>query len=412
MKTKNGITSILQKIYCWIDWQCVGAVLTAFLVTRIMIVVITYFSMVQIPVLEGETFWHYSLKNIIPDGLMRWDSGWYISIASHGYFQKQATAFFPLFPLMIRLTSLVTGNLYTSGLYVSNLFFLVSLFFLYAFARDEYESKTAARLVFYIACVPAAFFFSTVYSESLFFLLLTSTLYFSRKGNWFFAALSGALATATRFSGIFISVFILLESLWLVGIRLFPKPWSVKAQFEILLADIKNIPNAWKGILASIFSTAGLLVYMGYLQVTFNDPFAFLHAESDWGRQLSWDWLPKFINYIYNFHYITGNLLSGEISNFAYLADTLAVFIFLPLVIIVLFRMRYSLGIYTLLSFLAPILTGQTYSMQRYTLTLIPCYLLLSLWGKRPWVDRAIIGFSLPLQAYWIILFSHYYWAG
>ena len=32
----------------------------------------------------------------------QWDSGWFIRIADHGYDVKQSSAFFPLYPLVVR----------------------------------------------------------------------------------------------------------------------------------------------------------------------------------------------------------------------------------------------------------------------------------------------------------------------
>jgi hypothetical protein len=59
-----------------------------------------------------------------------------------------------------------------------------------------------------------------------------------------------------------------------------------------------------------------------------------------------------------------------------------------------------------------PLLSGSILSMRRFVIVFVPCYILLALWGKKLWVDRLIIGISLPLQAYFVVLFSHWYFAG
>jgi len=151
---------------------------------------------------------------------------------------------------------------------------------------------------------------------------------------------------------------------------------------------------------------------MIYLSTMFGDPLIYFHTQQNWRRTPFLGWPIKLFQTILNFHKITGNVLAGEIDNLWLIFDTLAVLIFFPLVIIVLLKFRPSLSLYTLFSFLLPLSTINMMSMQRYTLILIPCFILLAIWGKRTWVDRIIIGFSLPLQSFFLILFSHWYWAG
>ena len=410
-KVWKRLSSTIERILIGADWRGIRAVFITFLITRIMIFIIVYFSMHQIPQEPDDLLWRYNPQNILLAGLINWDSGWYIPIAQNGY-DPQSTAFFPLYPLLIRFVSSITGNFYTSGLLVSNVAFLISLFYLYAFTKEEFDDDTAARAIFYLACAPAAFIFSTVYSEGIFLLFLSACFYYSRNGRWLLAGLFGALCSATRVTGIAAALFILLEALWQIGIRFVPKPWNLKAQIDILHEDLILLPNAWKGILASILSSAGLIAYMVYLNQKFGDPFAFLHAQGNWNRAISWDWFFLLIQDTYNTHKVTGSILAGEISSFSQLMDTFATLIFFPLVILVLLRFRPSLGWFTLISFLLPLTTSTTLSMRRYVLVLIPCYILLALWGKRVWVDRLIIGVSLPLQAFFMLLFSHSYWAG
>lgn len=403
-------TDFLNSIRINTDWGGIGSVLLAFFLTRFMIIVITYFSMAQIPTATGD-FWEYNPGNIIPNGLIRWDSAFYINIAQNGYDSKSA-AFFPIYPLLIRFTSNLTGNSWTSGLWVSNTTFLIALFYLYALIKKEFDDNTARRAVFYIASAPAAFFFSAVYSESVFFLFIVACFYYSRNGNWFFAGIAGALASATRLIGILAPVFILFESFWQQGIRFFPKPWGLSAQTKIIRANINLLPKSWKGVLSSLFSTSGLLGYMIFLNFKFGDPMAFLHAEKSWNKSVSWDWLHRLLQTTFDMHKLTGNIFSGGIGSFEFLMDTFFTIVFIPLVIIVLFKFRSPYGVFTLLAYLFPLISGTTISMRRYVLILIPCYILLALWGKKPWVNWIVLGISLPLQTLFLILFSHWIFAG
>jgi hypothetical protein len=408
---RKKISFFFDSLLSRIDWKCVGAVSIAFIISRLMIVVVVYFSMAQIPVLTGANLWHYNPRNIIPDGLIRWDSGWYISIVQNGY-SHRSTAFFPLYPLLIKIVSTLTGNIWTSGLWISNIAFLIALFYLYAIAKLEFDEGTAGRAVFYIAAAPAAFFFSTVYTESIFFLFSAAAFYYSLKKKWGAAAIFGALSSATRLAGILVALFIFFEALWQQGIRFIPKPWSLPTQLRLLNDDLHKFPKAWKGILASLVSTTGLTAYMVYLYQKFGDPLAFLHAEENWYKTISWDWPVRLVNFTVNMHKISGSIFSGGIGEIAYLMDTLFIIAFIPVVIIVFIKFRPSFGWFTVLSFIIPIVSGSPISMRRYVLSLLPSYLLLALWGKKTWVDHVIIGFSLPLQAYFLVLFSHWFFAG
>ncbi|GAP12498.1 predicted integral membrane protein [Longilinea arvoryzae] len=407
----NNLLVFIKKWIRKIDWRCVAAVLIAFGVTRLMVLVITYFSMAQLSVPSAEKFWRYNPRNLIADGLLRWDTGWYLGIARFGYDLK-STAFFPLYPLLIRLASLVTGNIWTSGLWISNGAFLIALFYFYALARQEFDSETAGRAVFYLAAAPAAFFFSTVYSESIFVLFVVACFYYARNGKWIPAALAGALASATRLPGILVTVFIFFEALWQQDIRFIPKPWRLRAQAALLLMDLKQLPKARKGILACLFSTSGLIAYMVFLYQKFGTPFAFLHAETDWNRKINLDWFIQLVQNIIAMHKPSGNILSGQVGSIYYLMDTFALVILIPLVVIVFLKFRPSFGWYTFLALLMPLVSSNPVSMRRFALGLIPCTLLLAVWGKRPWVDRLILGISLPLQAYLLVLFSHWLFAG
>ena len=59
-----------------------------------------------------------------------WDTGYYLGIADHGYVVQASKdvmsvdqanyAFFPLYPVLIKLFSFIVGNLFWAGLIVSN----------------------------------------------------------------------------------------------------------------------------------------------------------------------------------------------------------------------------------------------------------------------------------------------------
>ncbi|TMK94899.1 MAG: hypothetical protein E6G42_03765, partial [Actinobacteria bacterium] len=49
----------------------------------------------------------------------QWDAQWFVHIADHGYDSKQATSFFPLYPLLVHGVSLVLRSTVVAGVLVS-----------------------------------------------------------------------------------------------------------------------------------------------------------------------------------------------------------------------------------------------------------------------------------------------------
>jgi Gpi18-like mannosyltransferase len=109
---------------------------------------------------------------------------------------------------------------------VSNICFFGALIFLYQLAKLESDNhRTSERSLYYIALFPTAFIFMAVYTESVFLLFSVGCFYFARKRLWLWSGVLGALATATRFAGIFLYVAILLDWLYAQG-------WTLRTFFQ------------------------------------------------------------------------------------------------------------------------------------------------------------------------------------
>ena len=396
-----------------IDWDCVKSVLSAFLITRIMVVVITYFSLALIPPSSAMNWFERLIPgNLVLDGLIRWDSIHFLTIAKDGYENQSLFLLLPMYPLLIRFTFSLIRNFYLSALFIPNLSFLISLFYLYLFTKEEFDKSTASRAVFYLASAPTAFFFSAAYTESIALMFIMMCFYYSKKEKWLIAGLAGALASATKIQCVFLSIFILFEAFSRNNIRFVPKPWNLASQLALLKKNLHEVHRMLNGIFASALSLTGIVGFMIFTYFKTGDLFFYFHLNQNSGRAFSWDWPIKLVQTIFSSHKITGSFLAGEIDNLWYLFDSFTIFVFLPLVIMVILKFRPSLSIFTVLCFLMPLTGLKTYGMQRFVLMLVPCFILLAIWGKRIWVDRVIVGIFLPLQAFFLILFSHWYWAG
>lgn len=162
-------------------------------------------------------------KTLGHDYLMRiwgkWDTVNYLSIAQHGYQSsgddRFLIVFYPLYPFLLHIFEKFTGDYFLSGLAVSNIFLIISLFYIYRLVLLELkEEEIAFKSVKYILIFPFSFFFSIVYTESLFICLCIMTFYFLRKKNWLLSGLMGFLAALTRTQGILLLIPIVTEILY------------------------------------------------------------------------------------------------------------------------------------------------------------------------------------------------------
>ena len=197
-----------------------------------------------------------------------WDGVWYIKIASYGYAGADGTAaFFPLYPLIVRWVGVPLGNnLVAAGVLVSVVTYLVGVYLLYRLVELDFGPRIAYRTAWFLSIFPTAFFFQAVYSESLFLMLSTACLLWSRQGRWRRAGLAGLLATLTRSTG-----FMLLVPM--VIFYLEQRDWKWR-RLDSDAASLLMIPE-------------GLMVWMAYLSLGFGKPLLFASAQDNWRRVLA-----------------------------------------------------------------------------------------------------------------------------
>jgi hypothetical protein len=407
-----------------LDLRAVAVVTTIFLSTRLMLLLTIFLSSAAIP-MPPSTNSYASPDNILIDGLIRHDSWWYVNIVEHGYTlgdvktgQQGTVTFFPLYPLLVKLVAGVTGDVFIAGVLVSNAAFLIALFFLYGLVRGEYDDETAARAVLYMAAAPSTIFCAAMYTESLFIAMVCATFYFANRRMWELAAAAGALAAATRNTGVLMAAVIALEGLSQQGLRLRPArilgatPAETAAFWAAhLRGQLRLALASWRSLLAACYVPIGLVLYMVFLQITFGDALGFIHAQATWGRSTSAAGITKIVSNVITNLNLGPSPWSGQLNTLTVL-NVAATLGFLPLVIACAFRLRPAYAAYAGLTYFVPLSTGTVGSMTRYVLMLVPCFILLATWGRRGWVDRLVLAIFLPLTAYFAILFSHWYFVG
>ena len=140
----------------------------------------------------------------------RWDSLHYQQIVINGY-DKINSVFFPLYPILVKILSYITGPLW-SGFLISWVFLALSIFIFYKILVLKYaDEKSRQRTIALLLFSPFALFFTAYYTESLFIFLLLFFFYSLQKKNWLIASMVAFLACLTKNIGIFLLPVYLFE---------------------------------------------------------------------------------------------------------------------------------------------------------------------------------------------------------
>ncbi len=196
----------------------------------------------------------------------RQDALWFLRIATSGYRATDGSAaFFPLYPLAVRVvSSIVGGRPLLAATLVSNGAFFGSLVILYDLTVFEFDEAIARRTLVYLAIFPTAFFFLAPYSESLFLLLSLIAFRQARRDRWATAAVAGMLAALTRSIGIVIA------------------PALVVMAFERARTDGRS---PWGRAVAGAAVLLGPLAYLAWWGIALGDASAPLRAQANWQRE-------------------------------------------------------------------------------------------------------------------------------
>lgn len=199
----------------------------------------------------------------------RWDAVWYLGSALDGYEPDALrTAFFPLYPLLVRAVGAPLGLLgderaafLLAGIGVSLAAFVAALWAVQRLAALELGPDVARTTVWLVALFPTAFAFSAVYTESLFLALSAGALLAARVGRWPLAGVAGLLAAGTRSTGLLLVVPL--------GIL-----WWQHSREPRHAAWVAAVP-------------LGLAAYLGYLALVTGDPWAPFSVQEAWYRELA-----------------------------------------------------------------------------------------------------------------------------
>ena len=337
------------------------------------------------------------LANAVVAPLARWDSVWYLAIAKSGYADNlRRMAFFPVYPGLIHIVGFFTRSDLVAGVLISLVAFAVALVLLHRLVLLDFGEDVAETTVMLIAFCPVAFFFSAVYTESLFLALSVGAIYAARRERWLAAGLLGGIAAATRNGGV--ALILPVAVIYFYGPRSTGiarrTRWAGQALsgMRLLLPRYRLRPDAvW-----ILLIPAGLGAYLAYLGIKYGQALAPFHAEAAWYRhstgpwttvwraaKQAWDGLRKLVHGPAPPNYVPAYAQSA-IS--AALQDVY-LFLFLVLgvvgLILGLRRLPVAYSLYTLamlvLALLDPVSLQPLASLPRYELVVFPLFI----WGAQ-----------------------------
>lgn len=334
--------------------------------------------------------------------LLRYDSGWYLHIATHGYsytgndLEKQNVVFYPLYPALIKALTFLGLSHAASAVIVSNVAIVVAIIVFTKLVAERYDNETAVGAVAFLSFFPGSLFFSAAYTESLALLFIVCFFLFLLRKRFVIAACFAGLCFATRSTGL---------------VLLAPLAWEV---FRHYWPDQRRRLLV-EGPLCMLIATSGLWLYMIYLWAAFRAPFAFMTVQGAWneGSHFGNPWLlqPVF-KAVVDLRYQLQHFIADPNA----LSFVLFV-VFVAAVVVFRRRMTVSLLLFSAGGLLLPYFTRTGAvgfaSFTRYVMLVFPVFIIAATLSKRRiWLGLAICGISGALLFWFTALFAKWYWVG
>jgi len=327
---------------------------------------------------------HFSPSFILLNMFSRWDSPHYLFIAQNWYVNSGDPAnfivFFPLYPVLIKLVTFDFAYANLSGLLISNVSAFVAAVYLFKLAKLDFDDSVAKKAVVFLSIFPMAFFFSAIYTESLFFALVISSFYYARVGKWSLAGVLSLLAALTRLAGLLLLPALIVE-------YLHQKGWNLRK----VGAEVSWV----------FLPVLGFLIYLGInVQVTGN-PFTFVAIE----RVHWYQTIDPLLGFSRALHWATTAAYPENIT-IGLAGISFAAFGLAMIVAGFSKRFRMSYLVYMSLTWMLAVATGWWISVPRYIMAMFPMFILLGLFSKRKIVILAVSVPFLVLLCFFTYIFA------
>jgi hypothetical protein len=297
--------------------------------------------------------------------LSSWDGRWYDQVARNGYLlipgHQSDPAFFPFYPLLLRIGHVFGLSYAVSGVLISNFVLLGGLLVFYRLGRAFLPEPDAYRASVFAAIAPMGFTFSMVYPESLVFAAMALAGLAAIRGRWILCASCAVVATLARPQGALL-VFPIAGALIHAWPRLTPPARGLAA-----------------GAVAA--PIAALAAFPLYLADVVGDPHAWSKAQQAWGRSFDWDGVVRAF----------GQLPARNGTDHWLLRDALFCLAYV-LLLVVAYRAGIPKGwiAASALMVLLPLETGSFISVARFGLLALAVFWGLGVVARRPVVDWSL----------------------
>ena len=349
--------------------------------------------------------------DVLAAPLGRWDSVWYLAITADGYDGASREAFFPLYPLVVKVAGIPFGSALVGGALASTALLGVALVLLHRLVALDHGRAVARNAVLVTALFPMSFFFSAVYSESLFLSVSIGAVYAARRERWAWAGALGLLAATTRSAGVLLLVPLAMIYLWGTG-----RP------------RLRTMRRLRPDVLWLALVPLGLASYCGFLALAGHDPLAPFRVQEVWFRSFAgpfvgvWDGLIAAVQG-------ARQLLSGAREPvyftpaggdpFVVARHNIELLVWLVLALAatagVLRRLPAAYGAYVVAALALPLSypvgPQPLMSLPRFVAVLFPLAIWLALWMTgRALRERLVLGASAVALAVYTGIFATWHW--
>ena len=205
--------------------------------------------------------------------LLVWDAGWFLRVAVDGYphgytyeagvLQGNELAFFPVYPMLIRLVAGLGIEPHTAALVVSWLASIGAAVAVHLLGTSLHNKRTGWALVAICFSAPVSIVFSMAYSEGIFLALVAGMLVAAHRRVWWAAGLLGLLTALTRPTGAAAAVALAVAA---------------------LMAVRESRAKAWQPITAAVVALAGVPLFLAWVGWRVGDPAAWFRIQAaGWG---------------------------------------------------------------------------------------------------------------------------------
>jgi hypothetical protein len=388
------------------------AIAPSFVLSRAVILFVAYLSVINVGYPQKVAF--RVSDNELQNLPARWDAGWYLTMARHGYYYDRRMSsqhnlvFFPLFPLVTRAAGVFVGahvddatgrkssdlRLLWAGVLVNLAAFAAALGYLYRMVRAFAGKPAALAAVQFALAYPVAFIFNAAYSEGMFLLAAIATFYHFGRSELASASAWGIVAGLTRSNGFILAAPLVAIALARSG------PWPrLGVVFDRLGSRVASSRPA-TDVLVALAPVAGMLIYSAYLYATWGDPFLWAKLQAAWGRSFQgFDPVSRVVIGMVE-HGMYEYTAEAGVDVLHVLLFALAVGLSIPIAR----RLGLAYSAFILFMLTPPLVVGGWLSMSRFTVVLFPLYVYLGIAVRERYRIPLMIAFA-ALQGFGTVLF-------